>query len=515
MFLNASGCTAHHGAEAPGGTGQAAIGASAHGARCQAAPPPGHFAGEAASHGRCPQAGGLDSDGRPTPVKFFGFDTTADCTSGRADFIPRAPVALSPFACVGDPYPGRSDSLRGLTLQDLELAPLGAPHALRKDVCSSELRDEGDDPFRGLSLDYVPASFGTGLNAAHVCDDSHGYRHPQAWDEQKPPSASKCPPPEQGAPLAVAAEAHMADTVASSRPKPTAADHGPAGHTPPPVPECEYFELASTTLRIATRSPRALFQELADIFTSWLEEAWVEERDDEEFAILAVVCLDGFKCSIKVRTYTETDCGEEGLPVYAVEFQRSEGNCLVFHKVYAAAGERVKRRLQETGDDDVAAPPKGPIHAGTVARSLPEGTGMRIVQPLPACNSLAGGRKEVHQAVFDMAHSHDSQQSQVEAVGELLSMVLDGQCDLQTLTLARVMEALKALAQSEDAVVNLLAARLVSYLAQRPEAKLFFASFDFLPILDRFQLNAKSPVARKIIGQVLETVRVADGRPLS
>lgn len=307
----------------------------------------------------------------------------------------------------------------------------------------------------------------------------------------------------------------MVDTVAGSRPKLTAAEHGPAGRKPPPFPECEYFELASTTLRFSTRSPRALFQELVDIFTSWLEEAWVEERDDEEFAILAVVCLDGFKCSIKVRTYTETDCGEEGLPVYAVEFQRSEGNCLVFHRVYAAAGERVKRRLQETGVDGAGAPPKGPTHAQTAARGLPEVQGNRIVQPLPACNSLAGSGKEVHQAIFDMAHSHGSQQSQVEAVGELLSMVLDGQCALQTLTLPRVVEAIKALAQSEDAVVNLLAARLVSYLAQSPEAKLLLASFEFVPILDRFQSNAKSPVAREIIGRVLETVRVADGRPLS
>ena len=202
--------------------------------------------------------------------------------------------------------------------------------------------------------------------------------------------------------------------------------------------------------------------------------------------------------------------------MYAIEFQLREGDCLAFRIVYAAAESRVKPRLQKAGTDGAASQQPGSQHHDeTVAQSLPSGS-IRIVPPLPACNSLVGGGKEVHQtsslAVLDMANLPDSPQSQMEAIGWLVSIAVKGECVLHTLALEKIMEIVEALAQSEDAIINLLAARWIHFLVQDPKTKLRLASLVPAPLLDRFLSNAKCPTAQRILCQVLDAVRVADGR---
>lgn len=454
-----------------------------------------------------------------------GSQRMADSQSGRDDFILRSLPTDSSNVCEGDPYPERHDPFRRLSLRDLEVTPSSARHALQKEGVSeltlqglpvpscSASQTELLDRFGGDAFHNSPKACCNSLSAKNVGDDTFACQRRSEWDVQKFPSGVEGARSAQAAYQVRAAETDVVDDDAGSRLQLTARMHGPGGHAPPLIPDDEHVQLASSTFRVSKCRPDAILQELFEFFTNWLENAWVEKQNQRKFTTKAVACVDGFKCSLKVRTYTENDCTKEGLPVYAIEFQRREGNGLAFLKVYAAAESHVKLRLQNVGADGAAPQPEKPHRGETVDHKCPGGA-VHIVPPLPACNGLAGEGKQVLQAVLDVAHLHDSPQSQVEAIGRLLSQALESEYALQSLASERVMEAIIALAQSEDTTVNLLTARWLSFLVHSPQTDRRLASLTFMPVIDRFRSNAKNPAAQKILCQVLKVVRVADGRAI-
>lgn len=420
-----------------------------------------------------PQALGIDGDWCPPPaLPFQGYDH--DIGGYRAaleDVAPHEWSTVSASGFEGDPYPKQKDVYRGLTLPE---SPRGTLHT----KCS-----DGEHFWCGSSQWDLP-EFQPGFELA-----------PTVWE----------------ACATGAGEAGVVEGDVDSPSEPTAMLNGQASLCPPPIPDDENFQLESSTFRVSGCKPHSILEELLEFFDVWLEDARVEKKNYRKFSVKAVVCLDGFRCSLKVRVYTEDTCNAEGLVTYAIEFQRRDGNALAFRKVFAAAESRVKPRLSE-GAEFGATPHAKALFRETPAQNLPGGR-IRILPPLSANNSGAGGAKEVHQVVLEMAQALQSPTSQLEAAGKMLALAQEGPTGVQALASDAAVEAVKALVQSDDADVNFLTASLLLHLARCPQMNWRLASQAVLPILDdKFRSDATSPVVQKMLGQVLEAVHAADGR---
>lgn len=135
----------------------------------------------------------------------------------------------------------------------------------------------------------------------------------------------------------------------------------------PPARAADSVPQPSSTFRISGGcTPRAIFAEVFEFFCAWLEDARVEERNEGAFSIGAAVRLRGSACRVQVQVYTLSDRAADGLPVYAIEFRRRDGDGSVFRNVYAEAERHITYRLQKSAppqslcrDRPLWSPPSG------------------------------------------------------------------------------------------------------------------------------------------------------------
>lgn len=423
------------------------------------------------------QAAGLDhGDWCTAPARpYQGFDR--DIGGYRAtleDVAPHEWFTVQASGFEGDPYAERNDVCRGLTLPE-------SPHAAPRTKCS-----DGDNFWCGSSPHWdLPRFHQPGFEPAS-----------SVWEAY-----------ENGV-----GEACLVEGRTDSPSEPASELDGSACRGPPLIPNDEHFQLENSTFRVSGCKPHSILEELLEFFDVWLEGAKVEKKNYSKFTVKAVACVDGFRCSLKVRVYTEDTCNAEGLATYAIEFQQRDGNALAFRKVFSAAQGRIKPRLREDVEAAGADPQAKASFRATPAQNLPGGK-IRILPPLSASNSGAGGAKEVHQVVLDMAQSLEAPTSQLEAAGKMLALAQEGPDAVQALASDAAVDAVKALVQSEDVDVSFLTASLLLHLARCPQTNWRLASQAVLPILDdKFRSDATSPVVQKMLGQVLEAVHAADGR---
>lgn len=117
------------------------------------------------------------------------------------------------------------------------------------------------------------------------------------------------------------------------------------GQQPPDVPTDPFFTLAITTLK-STSSPCVIGNKLLDFFEV-SNIAQVTKLKTEKYSMKVNVFVDSRTCEAKIRIYRDGDVE------CAVEFQRRQGDVMVFNRFYQEAS----RQLDNTSKCDEATAP--------------------------------------------------------------------------------------------------------------------------------------------------------------
>mmetsp|Transcript_126882 Transcript_126882/g.371014 ORF Transcript_126882/g.371014 Transcript_126882/m.371014 type:complete len:428 (+) Transcript_126882:123-1406(+) len=245
--------------------------------------------------------------------------------------------------------------------------------------------------------------------------------------------------------------------------------------TPPDAPSDPFFKFEATTLRISSRTPYDIGNNILDFLDTRVVSS-ITKVNRRKFTVKADVFIEPSSCALKARAYRE----ERG--TYAVEFQRRSGDSVTFNRVFQQATEFLSPRF---------IPVKTTLEANSDINT----------QELyrPSMKDHQGGAAPL----LDMAGLRELPALQAESAAALADMAQDIQMASRLCT-RRAFEDIKKLLEADQTDVAYPTARALLLLAQCPEAVPCFADRDLLlSMLHKVQSRATSALVQQQLAQAL------------
>jgi len=254
---------------------------------------------------------------------------------------------------------------------------------------------------------------------------------------------------------------------------------------PPRLPTDNFFQLESTTFRVCAE-PSRLGNALLDF---WHARVVCTELkvNHSKFSIKAAVFHGSSTCSLKLRVY------EVAQGVYAVEFQRRRGDCVLCLKLF----------------DKLAKHLRSDPHCRVVEGSVPtDPTGdLRVEGRLRS--------RDVSSLINMAAYSETLPTDVLEDVAKAFARIAQDGRTSALLCTASAARALASLLQDSTESVALPAARALRSLAQHQDTEHFFAHSGLIDVVrDQLRAAPASSIAlRHELATLLRAVAAAEHPP--
>mmetsp|Transcript_71309 Transcript_71309/g.159655 ORF Transcript_71309/g.159655 Transcript_71309/m.159655 type:complete len:426 (-) Transcript_71309:8-1285(-) len=255
--------------------------------------------------------------------------------------------------------------------------------------------------------------------------------------------------------------------------------------TPPDAPTDPFFKLEVTTVRITSRTPWEIGNDMLDFFKTRVV-ASITKVNRQKFTVKADVFVEASVCALKARAYQE----EHG--TYAVEFQRRSGDAVTFNRVFQQASKFLSPRFIPVKLTEKRYTPEA-----YAEEASSEFGGEELLR-----SSAAESQGELR-PLLDMAGLLDLPSLQAECAAALADMAQDTRVACRLCT-RHTFEDIKKLLQADCTEVAYPTARVLLYLAQCSEAVSCFSDRGLLSMmLDKVRSKGTSSLVRQQLAQAL------------
>lgn len=298
----------------------------------------------------------------------------------------------------------------------------------------------------------------------------------------------------------------------------------------PNLPTDKHFMLSVNHVRVRTNRPHEIgicllrfFQSArcdCDILKPELQEGDccrpTLRAGKTKYSMKALVFVQSTACILKVKVFkTPEEEGVDGTTEYAVEFQRRNGDCVVFNKTYLSAVESLLRyseeqpaafavvreslpeSLQRLGA--AAAPSMGVDHPSEDAPPPPPSPGRLYSSGLGAVDA------EQLAPLLDLARAFKQPSLQAEGAGALAELAAR---DARGVWTHEVQGTLEALLEVDDATVAYPTAKALRLFVESPSVKVdarHFACTRLSQLLQRQAESTKSGLVRRELKRVVDS----------